>query len=208
MEKGGGGFSMDRINQLVRKETVNTVKPRFNTRLALLAVTVAAAMWIVAGALQLTNPDEVRDTTTDTVIGHFAVALFSGALALTIPLALALGDYARSRRPAYLMSAGLGLLALASTISNIVGHDPVFFLVAAPIANLMWLGGAIWLAVSLSKAGLVPRWVAIALPFVQVFALPLSFIGGMIVAGGYYIAAAQVLKAEAAAEPAPEALPA
>jgi hypothetical protein len=54
----------------------------------------------------------------------------------------------------------------------------------------MWLAGSIHLAVALHKARRVPRWVAIGLPLAQVFALPLSAVGGGLVTGGYFITVA------------------
>jgi hypothetical protein len=124
------------------------------------------------------------------------MGFFAAALALSAPVVLALADRARTRRPGYVAAIGQVLLAIAATTSNIAGHDPVFFVVVAPLANAMWLAGAIALAVSLKRAGEVPNAVAYGLPLVQVFALPLSVIGGPIVSGGYWLVVASLLAAD------------
>jgi hypothetical protein len=99
------------------------------------------------------------------------------------------------------------LLAITATTSNINGEDMSFFPVVATATNLLWLGGSIHLAVQLYKAGRVPRWVAIALPITQVFALPLAMVGGGIVAGGYWLAVGYLMQVGAlenrSAAPAP-----
>jgi hypothetical protein len=168
---------------------------RFTNRAAVLGAMVGGAAWIAGGAMQLTSRDQIDGSTVDTFAAHLVLGLLAAALVATVPAVLALSDRARTRRPAYLAVAGQLLLAVAATTSNVVGHDPTFFLVAAPIGNLMWLAGSIGLAVSLHRAGVVSRWTAIGLPLVQVVALPLSLVGGGILAGAYWIAVGSVLNA-------------
>jgi hypothetical protein len=163
--------------------------PRFS---ALAAMTGGAA-WIAAGAIQLSGRDELRTDEIEIVLEHIMLGLLSTALLLTAPAVLALARHARTRRPAYVAAAGQVLLAIAATTSNIAGHDPAFFLVVAPLANAMWLFGAIGLAVSLRRAGEVSKLVAFGLPAVQVFALPLSVVGGPIVSGAYWLAVGYLL---------------
>lgn len=176
-----------------------TFRNPFATRTAALAAMVGGAAWIAGGALQLTSHDEIDGSTVDTFAAHLTLGLLAAALIATVPAVLALGERARTARPAQVAVAGQLLLAVAATVSNVVGHDPLFFLVAAPLGNLMWLGGSIGLAISLHRAGAVPRWTAICLPLVQVVSLPLSALGGGILGGAYWIAVAGLLNADAPA---------
>jgi hypothetical protein len=59
--------------------------------------------------------------------------------------------------------------------------------VVAPITNALWLFGSIALAVSLKRAGSVPRWVYLCLPLVWVGGIPLSTLGGGLISGAYLL---------------------
>lgn len=59
------------------------------------------------------------------------------------------------------------------------------------------------LAVSLRRAGRVPRPVAVMLPVTWIFVLPLSFVGGPLVTGVYRLAVGGMLAAGTLARPAP-----
>jgi hypothetical protein len=161
-------------------------------RLSAMAAMAGGLAWIVVGVLQLTGGDEFTTSAVETVADHAMMGFLAAALVLTAPAMLALAGHARTQRPGYLAVIGQVLLAIAATTSNIVGDDPVFFAVVAPLANAMWLCGAIALAVSLKRAGEVPNAVVYGLPLVQVFALPLSVIGGPVVSGGYWLAVASL----------------
>jgi hypothetical protein len=167
------------------------------TRLSALAAMAGGGAWVATGAIHLTGRDELRTDAIESVLEHTLLGLMAAALLLTAPAIVALARHARTRRPAYVAVAGQVLLAIAVTTSNIVGHDPAFFLVAAPLANAMWLFGAIALAVSLRRAGEVAPVVAFGLPAVQVFALPLSIVGGPIVGGAYWLAVGYLLSVDA-----------
>jgi hypothetical protein len=65
--------------------------------------------------------------------------------------------------------------------------------VVAPITNALWLFGSIALAVSLKRAGRVPRWVYLGLPFVWVAGIPLDTLGGRLIAGAYWLAVGYLL---------------
>jgi hypothetical protein len=164
-----------------------------HTRLAALAAMAGGAAWVVAGTIQLTAGDEVRTSAVETALAHVLLGAMAVALLCTAPAVLALARHARTRRPACVAVTGQVLLAIACTTSNVVGHDPAFFLVAAPLANGLWLLGSIGLAVSLHRAGEVGRAVAFGLPAVQVFALPLSTFGGPLVSGVYWLAVGYLL---------------
>jgi hypothetical protein len=165
-------------------------------RLTALAAMAGGAAWVAAGAIHLLGGDEVHAAEVETVLAHLVLGLMAAALLLTAPAVLALARHARTRRPAYVAVAGQVLLAVACTTSNVVGHDPTFFLVAAPLANALWLLGSVGLAVSLHRAGEVSKLVAFGLPLVQVFALPLSTFGGPIVSGAWWLAVAYLLSVD------------
>jgi hypothetical protein len=190
-------------NARLPKGTQMSLTPRYSNRLAVLGAMVGGAAWIVSGTLQLTAADSVRGETVETLAAHLLLGMLAAALVATIPAVLALSDRARTRRPAYLAVAGQLVLACAATTSNVVGHDPLFFLVAAPLGNLMWLAGSIGLAVSLWRAGTVPRAVAVGLPLVQIVSLPLSAVGGGLIGGAYWIAVASLLNASQRSAAAP-----
>jgi hypothetical protein len=158
-------------------------------RTAALAGIAGGVAWAIAGPLQLAGVNE-HETQVVTVGEHILIGLFSLGLVLTAPFMLALARHAKSATGAKVAAVGMVLLSLTALSSNINGEDMSFFPVVASLTNLMWLGGAIHLAISLHKAGRVPRWVAIGLPFAQVFALPLSAVGGGLVTGGYFVAVA------------------
>lgn len=159
-----------------------------NIRFAAIAAMVGGSAWAVTGAIQLTGNDDLHTTEIESALEHVMLGMFSVALLLTVPAVLALARQARSPRPGQVAAAGQVALAIAATTSNIAGHDPAFFLVVAPIANLMWLAGTIGLAVSLRRAGAVSKPVAFLLPAVQVFCLPLSVVGGGLIGGAIWIA--------------------
>jgi hypothetical protein len=165
-------------------------------RLAAFAAMAGGAAWAMSGPMQLAGVNE-HETKVVTVGEHILIGLFSLALVLTAPGLLALARHARSNTGAKVAVVGMVLLSLTALSSNITGEDQSFFPVAASLTNLMWLGGSIALAVSLYKAGRVPRWVAIGLPLVQVFALPLSVVGGGLVAGGYWLAVGYLMRVDA-----------
>jgi hypothetical protein len=159
-----------------------------NIRFAAAAAMAGGSTWAVTGAIQLTGKDELRTDEIETALEHVMLGAFSAALLLTAPAVIALARQARTKRPGYVAAAGQVALAIAATTSNIAGEDPVFFLVVAPIANLMWFAGTIGLAVSLRRAGAISKPVAFALPAVQVFCLPLSIVGGGLVGGAIWMA--------------------
>ena len=151
------------------------------------ATLALGAVWASVGALRFAGGDELDTAVIETPLEHVLLAGFSVALLLTIPAMLALAAYARSRAGVAIAAPGLVAVAAAATASNVLGDDPSWFPLVAVPGNLLWLAGSIVLAVGLHRAREVPRGVAIALPLVQVFALPLSMFGGAIVAGGYWL---------------------
>ena len=160
------------------------------------AAIAGGVAWLVTGPLQLAGINE-HETQVVTFGEHVLISLFSLSLVLTAPGLLALSRHAKSDTGAKVAVTGMVLLALTALSSNINGEDMSFFPVAATFTNLLWLGGSIHLAVSLYRTGRVAKWVAIGLPITQVFALPLSMVGGGMVAGAYWIAVASLMRAGA-----------
>jgi hypothetical protein len=163
--------------------------------LAALAV-AGGALWFAAGAIHLTGP-EIHEDLVQTTVEHTILALFSGALVLTAAGVAVLGRLAGNHAGTLVAIIGMIALALAGTASNLHGEDYEWFMIAAPVTNLMWLIGSVAVAVSLKRTGRVSRWVYIGLPLVQILALPLHPIGGGLVGGAYWIAVGMMLAAGA-----------
>lgn len=70
--------------------------------------------------------------------------------------------------------------------SAINGQDLSWFPIVAVVANLLWFVGTLTLAVSLWRAGRVPRWVALLLPVSMPATLVLSQLGGGLVVGAFW----------------------
>jgi hypothetical protein len=176
-------------------------------RLAAVSAVAAGAVWAVSAVIHVTGGHNTGQK-VEGFAGHATITLFTVALLLMAPAMLALGRHALSDRGARIAIPGLVVLALTCIVSNVRGEDPSFFIVVAPITNLLWLVGSIVLAVSLHKANRIPRGLAIALPFMQVFALPLSAIGGSVVTGAFWIAIGYLMQTGALERPASAAVPA
>ena len=169
-------------------------------RAGAIAAVAAGATWVVSAVLQVTAGNGTGEKVED-FSGHAIIGLFTVALLLTGPAMFALSRHALSDLGARIATPGLVILGLTCIVSNVQGEDPSFFVVVAPLTNLLWLAGSIVLSVSLYKAGRIPRGLAIALPFMQIFALPLSAIGGSIVTGGYWIAVGYLMQQGALERP-------
>ncbi len=167
-----------------------------NYRFGAMAAVGAGAAWAASSVLQVTGGRNTGEE-VEGFTGHAIISLFTVALLLMAPAMLALARHAKSDLGARIAIPGLVVLGLTCIVSNVQGEDPSFFVVVAPITNLLWLVGSIVLSVSLYKAGRVPRWVAIALPFMQVFALPLSAIGGSIVTGAFWLTVGYLMQNDA-----------
>lgn len=162
------------------------------SRLASPILMLSGAAFAGSGVVQIVHRQDTGEDVVG-VAGHLMLALFAVGLIASAVGYLALGDRARTRKAANVIAVGVIGLGLASFTSVINGHDLVFFKVVAPITNAMWLFGSIALAVSLKRAGRVPRAVYIGLPLVWVAAIPLSIVGGGILAGAYWLAVAHML---------------
>jgi hypothetical protein len=170
-------------------------------RLGAVSAVAAGALWAVSAVIQVTGGHGGGEN-VEGFSEHAIITLLTVTLLLMAPAMLALGRHALSDLGARIAIPGLVVLGLTCIVSNVRGEDPSFFIVVAPITNLLWLVGSIVLAVSLYRANRIPRGLAIALPFMQVFALPLSAIGGSVVTGGFWIAVGYLMQKGALERPA------
>ena len=113
---------------------------------------------------------------------------FAVSLLVAVPAHLALGAFARSSRGARIAAVGTPLLAIGAASSAINGQDLAWFPAVAGLANLLWLVGSAMLGVSLWRAGLVPRWVAVLLPISMPVTLVGSQLGSGLPVGAFWVA--------------------
>ncbi|MFC0527521.1 hypothetical protein [Phytohabitans kaempferiae] len=144
------------------------------------------ALAAVAGAIQA-----VRPTDTDPLIDggeHVLLALFAAALVLWMPGYLTLGRAigGPARAGSWMAVAGTALLAFAMTATNLNGEDYSWFPALALPANALWAIGSILLAVVAYRRRALPRPLALALPLIWVGSIPLSQLGGSLVAAAIW----------------------
>jgi hypothetical protein len=159
--------------------------PRISPRLAATAAIGAAAALAVGGIIQITDTQSGESTVVG--VEHVTLAMLTTTCVLLAVVTLFLGRAAGRTRPAAVAATGMLVLAPLTVISNVRGTDPSFFAAVAIPSNLLWFGGWIALAVALKRSGAVPAKLAIALPFTWILALPLSAVGGGLVAGAYWL---------------------
>ncbi|MFI6511524.1 hypothetical protein ACIBCT_28275 [Streptosporangium sp. NPDC050855] len=154
---------------------------------ATLSATAGGLAMAAVGAMQAVRPfdDDPR------VLGeeHLILGLFAASLVLLVPglFALARHGTGAAVAGAVAVSAGHLLLAFGATASNLRGEDPPWFGHVAAPANLAMLAGAVVTAVSLWRAGRVPRPIAAALPAMWLCEIVLAQVGGGMIAGVYWL---------------------
>lgn len=154
-------------------------------RTAAFGAAVAAIASTVGAAFQLTH----EQSSASTVVGtaeHIAITAFSVLLLATVPVTAYLARRVRVTKPAVFAIAGAFALASLAVISNVRGEDASFFAAVAIPSNLAILGGWIGIAVAGNRTGNVPRPVAIGLPLVLIVSIPLSALGGGLIAAAYF----------------------
>jgi hypothetical protein len=173
-----------------------------NSRPALAGFAVAGVAFILGGIIQIAFGHPTGED-VEGVAGYGSLSFFVVSMLSLAPAywALARSTERRGARIGGTAAAlGTGVLGLVCITSLINGHDLSVFLVLAPITNAAWFFGTIAVAVSLRRAGRIPLWMAIGLPVAQIFALPLSAVGGGIVAGAFYVVVSRELVASRPAE--------
>lgn len=163
-----------------------------STRTAALAAKAAGVVIAVGGIIQLT--DSASGETTTVGIEHLGLATFTALLVLLIPVVLHLGRLAGRNRVAAMAICGQVALAVLTVISNVRGEDLSIFPAVAVPSNLLILGGLVTLAVSLRRRELLSKPFAVGLALVWIVTLPLSNFGGMVLAGGYWLALGWMLE--------------
>jgi hypothetical protein len=176
-----------------------TPHPRSSTPAPVAAVAVALGL-AVGGTINVTQ--DLHSSDLVTTVEYMNISAFVVAMLALIPVVLHLGRLAAAPVPARVATGGLVLLAATCTASIINGTDPAWFVVTAPPANLLILGGLAGLAVALRRTETFPRRLAIALPLSWILALPGAAIGGGIVACAIWLTVAHHLAARGTVRPA------
>jgi hypothetical protein len=171
---------------------LNSIR-NISPRTAGLAAMAAGAAFAAGGVVQLFDPNPDSGTDVVGLAGYLKLSLLAASLVLVAPGFFALARYARSDTGATAAAIGTTVLGVTCLTSIANGEDLALFNLLAPLTNAAWLFGSIALAVSLRRAGRVPAAVAFALPLTWVAALPLSSLGGGLLAGAYWIAVGYLL---------------
>jgi hypothetical protein len=172
-------------------------------RVVALSTGIGGALLAVSGSLEATGLDWTENA-VETPAQHVTMAFFAAALVALVPTVANLRLYAPSRgRVGWLgIAAGQLGVAAASTVSNVRGVDATWFPAAAIAANALWIAGTLALAVALFRGRQVPRLLAVGLVAAYIGSIPLSIVGGGIIAGAYWLAVAYVLGPGAGYRPA------
>lgn len=163
-----------------------------SSRTAAKAAMAAGVVIAVGGIIGITHTESGESTTVG--IEHLYLATFTGLLVLLVPVVLYLGRLAGRPTAAKAAITGQVVLAALTVISNVRGEDPSFFAAVAGPTNLLIFGGLVALAVALKRNGSLPTPMAVGLGLVWILTLPLSSVGGMVVAGGYWFAVGWMLE--------------
>src|SRR3954452_12763215 len=156
------------------------------SRFAALGAALGGAALAVNGAIRLggahIDESSVSSAAEYAVLLSFTVAL----LALVAPI-VALAR--RAGTPVIGRVAGAGQLMLAAVciVSAVNGGDTAAFNIVAPVGNLLWLRGWVWLAVRTYRVELLSRAAAAAIPLTWISALLLARVGGGVLAGAAWL---------------------
>jgi hypothetical protein len=155
-------------------------------RLAAAGAATAAVASAAGGVIQLTH-EQSGETTVVGAVEHLMLVAFSAMLIGLVPAAMFLARrVAGSAKPGAIIGVAAVLLAVLATISNVKGDDPSFFAAVAVPTNLAIFGSFVAIGVRGFRRGFQPRWIAVGLPLVQLAAIPLSSVGGGLLAAAYW----------------------
>jgi len=160
------------------------------------AAMVGGAALAAGGVTQVVHSQRHSGNNVVGLAGYLSLSFFVVALIAIAPSFIVMARYARSgvaQKGALAAAAGTAVLGVTSITSLVYGHDLGLFNVVAPLTNAAWLFGSIALAVSLSRAEKVAKWVAIGLPVAWVATIPLATVGGGVIAGAYFLAVGYLL---------------
>jgi energy-converting hydrogenase Eha subunit G len=154
---------------------------------------VAGSLQILVGIIQAIDPGDTIPTLRP--VEHLVLGLYATCLLLLVPAYRGLAACAGGRRGATAAVAGMVLLAVSMTATNLHDQDHGWFAPVAGVANALWLLGTIAFAVSMHRAGRVPRWVAVGVVMTWIGGIPLSQLGGATLPGAYWVAIAVLVGA-------------
>lgn len=149
------------------------------------AATVGGLAFVGLAVSNLANPpfDGTFDSTPEYV--HEALGLTT---ALMIAGLFALRRLQGAPRGAVGMAAaGHLLIVLGIAIGLALGEDPEWFFAVAGPGLLLWLIGTVRLGVHTWRAGVLPRWTAVALALTIPVGMMLGEIGGSVVPGVLWV---------------------
>jgi hypothetical protein len=179
---------------------MSSLRPNTTT----LAALIGGAVYFVLGAIHATHGDfggthNTLDSTAEYVVtGGFAVALL-----LTAPAYRVLGRLASAPRVGVVAMVPQLVIGAMCVVSVFNGEDPGFFNAVAPVCVLTWLVTSIVLAVRIRRLGALPSKAAVAIGLLPVVTLALSPIGGPLLTGAFWMAAAaHVLRSAREPQPA------
>jgi hypothetical protein len=164
-----------------------------NSPLTVIAVAIGGAALALGGILQIVQPHHGDQAVINDVSEYVTLTSLVVALLGIAPGFLALADRARTNKGAIAAAAGTVVRALTCITTLVNGKDASFFVVVAPLTNAAWFFGSIALAVSLKRAGEVSKLVYIGLPLAWIATIPLSTVGGGLLAAAYWMSIAHML---------------
>ena len=159
--------------------------------ITLLAALAGGAAYVFTGAIQATHGDfGGTHNTLDSNAEYLVTAGFAAALFLTAPAYRVLGALAGAPRIGIVAMVPQLVIGAMCVVSVLNGEDPAFFNAVAPLCILIWLVSSLVLGVKLKRNGAVPPAVAIAIPLLLVTTIALSIVGGPLLTGAFWLAAA------------------
>ncbi len=164
-----------------------------NSRFTSITAMASGLFYAGAGVVQIVHNQRSAGEDVIGVAGYLSLSFFALALILSAPLFLKLAEKARTNKGAIAAAIGVVALGVTCVTSVVNSHDLVFFKFVAPITNALWLFGSIGLAVSLKRAGHVPRWLYLGLPVVWIGGIPLATFGGGLISAAYLLAVGYLL---------------
>jgi uncharacterized membrane protein YgdD (TMEM256/DUF423 family) len=161
-------------------------------RSAVVGATLGGVALAVNGAIRLAGA-HIDDSSVSTAAEYAVLLSFTVALLALVSPVVELARRAGALVIGRVAGAGQVMLAAVCLVSAVNGGDTAAFVVVAPIGNLLWLGGWIWLAVRTYRVQLLSRAAAAAIPLTWIAALPFARVGGGVLAGAIWVAAAWAL---------------
>jgi hypothetical protein len=199
---GAVEYAVAAANQSRSKEITNMLSTISN-RAGAASAGVGGALLAASGALQATGLDWTENA-VKTPSQHVTMAFFAAALVTLVPAVGLLGRTAGGPLGRGWLALAVGQIgvAAASSVSNARGVDAGWFPAAAIAANALWIVGTLVLATALFRNRHVPRLLALGLVVAYVGSIPLSILGGGIVAGVYWLALSYLLSPRSGDRPA------